>query len=188
MFTTARLFSRRLLRVGRARAWKGVAVDAVTVVVTLAAAALALLPRIPALSAQGRKQARLRDDVEVWKSMPEGDTRDALKEAIEAETREMLAERGRDRNVQTALLASGLLALLGTLTLAAADPANRARWQATARTMFAEAGLIALVFSVAAMSLAIGLMAAGPVAATWNWLRRCGSWMRARLITWVGSA
>ena len=46
--------------------------DLGAVVASLGVALIALLPRVPGLSADERQRARLHGDSELWKSMPEG--------------------------------------------------------------------------------------------------------------------
>ncbi|WP_163275348.1 hypothetical protein [Cellulomonas iranensis] len=74
--------------------------DPWTAAVTLAVAAIALLPRVPALSADGRKTARLKQDADLWSVMPDGEAKAALGQHITKKTSELLEERHRDRFVE----------------------------------------------------------------------------------------
>ncbi|MCV2395944.1 hypothetical protein OEB99_16635 [Actinotalea sp. M2MS4P-6] len=77
--------------------------DIPTALVTLLAASLVLLPRIPALSREGRAQARIRADADLWRAMPEGPARTQLAEAIESATLELLADRKSERFAERAV-------------------------------------------------------------------------------------
>jgi hypothetical protein len=138
--------------------------DAGTVIITLGAAALALLPRVPAFTAEGRKQERLKRDLEVWKDMPEGEGRDLLASEIEASTKAMVEERSRDRALGQGMAFAGMAALVGFVLLALADPSDATGWKALARTVALELALAALILAVLLVTLTWALQ-------LWYWLR-----------------
>lgn len=72
-------------------------------IVTLVVGAVAVLPRIPSLSVDGRKVARLKADAELAASLPEGDARVALAEHIEVATLELLDARRRPASIDQRL-------------------------------------------------------------------------------------
>jgi Flp pilus assembly protein TadB len=75
-------------------------VDPWTAVVTLAVAAIALLPRAAALTPDGRATARLKRDADLWATMPDCAAKQSLALHIAAKTDELLTNRGRDRSVE----------------------------------------------------------------------------------------
>jgi hypothetical protein len=78
--------------------------DLGTAFVTLLVAVIAVLPRVPALSADGRAQASIRRDAELWAAIPSGTARDRLGDQVEERTAALLDARGRHRPVETAWL------------------------------------------------------------------------------------
>jgi hypothetical protein len=89
--------------------------DLGTAVVTLAVGAIAVLPRVPALTEAGRAQAVIRRDIELWSALPAGTARDRLGTHIEERTVVLLDERQRDKRVETGWLVGTGFAGVGEL-------------------------------------------------------------------------
>lgn len=106
--------------------------DLGTSLVTLGAAALVLLPRVPALTAEGRAKERIRGDLELLASMPgESAARAALAAQVESGVDQMLRDRDRDRFLErswvwgTSLLGLGWLLLVLSKAPGTAGPMSQ---------------------------------------------------------------
>ena len=132
--------------------------DFATAVITLAVAGVALLPRLPALSKDGRQAARLKADADLWATMPKGDARDSLGAHIETRTAELLAERARDRTVERVWLYGTAWTAAGWTLLVASNGLNGAEtWLQQVRTALVVLGLLAAALGVVLL-LAVGAL------------------------------
>lgn len=147
---------------------EGLVMDLGTATVSALAAAAALLPRIPALTSDGRRRARILGDTELWKAMPESDARDELAEQIAIQTRGLVAERTRDKLFEQALLQGTAWAFGGWVLL----QVSRAIPQDTVLL----AGVRELLGWIGLVGLAIGLV--WLLAVAWVGAVRAVRWIR----------
>lgn len=148
--------------------------DLGTAIVTLAVGAIALLPRVPAMSGIGRRQARIQRDIELWEAMPHGAMRDRLGADVERQTGELLDERGRDRTVENAwLYGSECVAIAWACSVATSAVAGEQPWTDDVRFALGFSGLAIGVLGVVFLGASASLLA-------WRAGRRAVAWMRAR--------
>lgn len=120
-------------------------------VVTLVVGAVAVLPRIPSLSVDGRRVARLKADAELAATLPPGPARVALEEHLEMATRELLDSRGRPPSFEQRLSIAMLPMLVAWVSGALADGLPRGqRWL---ESLVVPLQLTAVVFALASVAL-----------------------------------
>lgn len=152
--------------------------DLGTAIVTLAVGAIAVLPRVPALSGIGRRQARIQRDIELWADMPHGEMRDRLGSDIERQTGELLEERNRDRTVENAwLYGSALLALAWAFLVASTAITGDGPWVDDVRSALGLAGLAMGVVGAIFLAASASLLA-------WKGGRRATTWIGAHVLRW----
>lgn len=131
-------------------------VDIGTLVVSLGVALIALLPRVPGLSADERRRARIHGDTELWKSMPEGAAREALAKHIETATVAMLTERARDRTLRTGwLYGSGWVFAGWALFVGSTAVPEDEGWAVSVRSLMVWLGTGAALAGLAAMTFVV---------------------------------
>lgn len=149
--------------------------DLGTVLVSLGVAGIALLPRIPGLSADERRRARIQGDTALWRAMPKSDARDALAEQIAAATRAMLVERVRDRTIERGWWYGSGWAFVGwVLIVASTSIPEETSWAGPWRALLSWSGIgvaLAGVF-VLVMIMATVFFRAAARAFRWRNARR----------------
>ena len=138
--------------------------DLGTAVVTLAVGAIAVLPRVPALTEAGRAQAAIRRDIELWSALPAGTARDRLGTHIEERTVALLDERQRDKRVETGwLVGTGFAGVGWVLMLASTAMSSTESWVGQLRLVVQLAGLGAgaVAFFIIALTAALVVWRAG---------------------------
>lgn len=134
--------------------------DLGTAIVTLAVAVIAVLPRVPALSAAGRAQAAIRRDAELWAAIPAGAARDRLGTQVEERTAALLDERQRDRPVETGWLYGSAWTGGGWVLLVASTAMSSSEvWVSHLRMAVQLAGLVAGAVGVLLLVLTAALAA-----------------------------
>lgn len=133
--------------------------DIGTAVVTLAVGAIAVLPRVPALTAEGRAQAAIKRDIELWSALPVGAARDRLGTHIEEQTVALLDDRQRDRRMETGwLYGTGLAGVGWVLMLASSAMSSTETWVSHVRLVVGLAGLGAGALALFALALTFALV------------------------------
>lgn len=118
-------------------------VDIGTAIVTIAVGAIAVLPRVSALSGPGREQAAIQRDCELWRAMPEGAVRDRLGSVIGNRTEALLRERRRDKTVENAWrYGSAWLAVAWVVLVLSTAVTSDAAWAGHVRTALEVGGII----------------------------------------------
>lgn len=138
--------------------------DLGTAIVTLAVGAIAVLPRVPALTGAGRSQAAIRRDTELWSALPAGTARDRLGTHIEERTVTLLDERQRDKRVETGwLYGTGFAGVGWVLMLASTAMSSTEAWVSHVRLVVQLAGLGAgaLALFILALTAALVVWKAG---------------------------
>ncbi|WP_277212336.1 hypothetical protein [Isoptericola croceus] len=90
--------------------------------------AIALLSRIPALTRDGRRVARIKGDAELLTTLPDGRGRDALRGALDHEVRVLLGMREAERRFARSTRLSMTVTLVATIlvvSVALLIPATR---------------------------------------------------------------
>jgi hypothetical protein len=148
-------------------------VDFGTAVVTVLAAAVVLLPRVPAIGAPGREQARIKLDVELWAAMPDGASKERLRQEIDRRTAALLEDRGRDRTLEDAW-AVGLrwLSVGWVLLVASTAIEGGAVWAGHVQFALQLGGLIAGALGVFLFMLTVALVLWKACVCVWSRLRR----------------
>jgi len=146
--------------------------DLGTALVTLVVGAIAVLPRVPALSSAGRAQAAIRRDSELWAVLPLGPARDRLATHIEERTVALLDERRRDRTVERGWNYGAAWAAAGWVLLVASTAMSGTEtWVSHIRMAVQLAGLSAG---------AIGLFLLAMTSALVVWQAGLGIYVRVR--------
>lgn len=149
-------------------------VDLGTAVVTIAVGAVAILPRVPALTAAGREQASIQRDTALWSTMPPGVARDRLAAEIERRTNGLLDDRGADKTVANGwLYGTAWTAVAWGLLVASTAVRGDEEWAGYVRTALAIGGL-------AAGTIGVLLVAATAILVSARSVRRLRSWLRGR--------
>ncbi len=146
--------------------------DMGTALVTVVAAGLVLMPRVPALTAEGRAKSRIRSDVDLWASMPKGDARDALAKNIESNTARLLTERARDRRIESTLIFSWSSLAGGWAALVFSEAIlGKELWWGQVRLALQMIGLAAGLIGLFAFLLVVAQMIGGRVLKVRTWWR-----------------
>jgi hypothetical protein len=133
-------------------------VDFGTAVVTVLAAAVVLLPRVPALDAPGREQARIKLDVELWAAIPDGASKERLRQEIDRRTAALLEDRGRDRTLEDAWVGLRWLSVGWVLLVASTAIEGGAVWAGHVQFALQLCGLIAGALGVFLFMLTVALV------------------------------
>lgn len=148
-------------------------VDFGTAVVTVLAAAVVLLPRMPAFTAPGREQARIKADVELWTAMPDGASKELLRLEIDRRTAALLEDRGRDRTLEDAWTVGLRWLSVGWVLLVASTAVEgEAAWAEHVRFALQLGGLIAGALGVFLFTLTVALVLWKVCVRVWSRLRR----------------
>lgn len=143
-------------------------------VVTLVVGAVAVLPRIPSLSADGRRVARLKADADLAATLPPGSAKEALDEHVEAATRELLEARRRPQGYEYFLsVAAGFL--VGACLAGALAEALRGESRWLAGLVLPLQGVV-LGCAVVSLSILAGLAVRGT--------RQVAAFLRSRWQRW----
>lgn len=143
-----------------------------TAVITLAVGAIAVLPRVPALTRSGREQARVQHDSELWSAMPHGVARDRLGADIEQRTHELLQERDRDKTVENGwLYGTAWLALAWGLLVTSTAVTGAEAWAGYVRTALGVVGLTTGAVGVFILAVTGALVVRRSVLQVYMWVR-----------------
>ena len=147
-------------------------VDLGTAVVTLAVGAVAVLPRIPALTGAGRVQASIQRDAALWSVMPPGAARDRLAAEIERRANGLLDDRDADKTVVNGWLygTAWTAVAWGLLVLSTAVNGDE-KWAEYVRTALGVGGLATGAVGVLLVAVAALLVGGRLVLRLRDWLR-----------------
>jgi hypothetical protein len=128
--------------------------------VTLLVAAIAVLPRIPGLTPDGRAQERIRRDIELWRGMPEGEAKERLGRATETQVIELLDDRASVSQLQRCWVLSTSWLMVGWLALVASSAVNDDEpWKSSVRWLLQMVGLgmsaLGMAFALACAVIAV---------------------------------
>jgi len=148
-------------------------VDIGTAVVTIGAAALALLPRVPALSADGRRQERLKRDLEILNAMPDGEAKNRHRLQVETALAALVDERKRDRRIEQFWILGTTWTFAGWIVIALAlSLTGSIRWREQVEAAAAPLGLVIVAIGLLFMLAAVVLLLGHVLSLLWSRIQR----------------